>query len=238
MPPPEARIWLGHGHAGVEHRRQPVAQAEGDAFEHGPRQVPSLVGGGQADERAARERIDVRAALARSGRAGSAGRRCPRGRRPPRRPGRRTASPAPDASRYQRRLPAAESMTDIRCQRPGTAWQKAWTRPCGSWIGRIGRREDDARRAQRERHRADRDGTDADRVGRLVAAAGDDRRPRAQARRGGRRGADAAGHLRPLERRLASRPGRCPARPATSGDQSRAARSKSSVPAPSALSSA
>src|SRR5438132_11301552 len=27
-------------------------------------------------------------------------------------------------------------MTDIMCQRPGTAWQNAWTRPCGSYSGR------------------------------------------------------------------------------------------------------
>ena len=27
-------------------------------------------------------------------------------------------------------------MTDIRCQRPGTAWQNAWTRPAGSNRGR------------------------------------------------------------------------------------------------------
>ena len=27
-------------------------------------------------------------------------------------------------------------MTDIRCQRPGTAWQNAWTRPAGSYRGR------------------------------------------------------------------------------------------------------
>ena len=39
-------------------------------------------------------------------------------------------------SRNQRRLPAADSITDIRCQRSGTAWQNAWTRPAGSKIGR------------------------------------------------------------------------------------------------------
>ena len=39
------------------------------------------------------------------------------------------------ASRNQRRLPAADSITDIRCQRPGTAWQNAWTRPPGSKAG-------------------------------------------------------------------------------------------------------
>ena len=46
------------------------------------------------------------------------------------------STPGARASRNQRRLPAAESITDIMCQRPGTAWQKAWTIPRGSWIGR------------------------------------------------------------------------------------------------------
>src|SRR6185295_8690516 len=45
-------------------------------------------------------------------------------------------TPGARVSRYQRRLPAADSITDIRCQRPGTAWQKAWTRPARSKIGR------------------------------------------------------------------------------------------------------
>ncbi len=45
-------------------------------------------------------------------------------------------TPGAIASRYQRRLPAADSITDIRCQRSGTAWQKAWTLPAGSKAGR------------------------------------------------------------------------------------------------------
>ena len=44
--------------------------------------------------------------------------------------------PGATASRNQRRLPAAESITDIMCHRPGTAWQKAWTRPRASKRGR------------------------------------------------------------------------------------------------------
>ena len=39
------------------------------------------------------------------------------------------------ASRSQRRLPAADSITPIMCHRPGTAWQKAWTRPPASIDG-------------------------------------------------------------------------------------------------------
>ena len=39
-------------------------------------------------------------------------------------------------SRYQRRLPAADSITPMTCQRPGGAWGKAWSRPRGSTSGR------------------------------------------------------------------------------------------------------
>ena len=38
-------------------------------------------------------------------------------------------------SLYQRRLPAADSITDIMCHRDGRAWQKAWTRPFRSYNG-------------------------------------------------------------------------------------------------------
>ena len=66
----------------------------------------------------------------------------------------------------------------------------------------VGRREHHARRPQRQRHAAGHHGAHPDRVGRLVAAARHDRRPGAQA---GRLGAASrttvAGHRRPLERR-------------------------------------
>ena len=75
------------------------------------------------------------------------------------------------------------------CQRPGTAWQKAWTRPRASNSGRVGRREDDARGPEREGDDARLDRPDPDGVGRLVAAAGDDRRAGPEAGRRGRRGA-------------------------------------------------
>ncbi len=58
-----------------------------------------------------------------------------RNRRRPWRPGRSKSSPGANASRNQRRLPAADSMTVIMCQRPGTAWQNAWTWPAGSRSG-------------------------------------------------------------------------------------------------------
>ena len=64
VPPPEARIWARRRHPGLDHEVQPVAQAERHALEDRPRQVAPVVGEGQADERAARERIGVRRALA------------------------------------------------------------------------------------------------------------------------------------------------------------------------------
>ncbi len=87
------------------------------------------------------------------------------------------------------------------CQRSGTAWQKACTRPSGSNSGPIGRREHHARGPERQRDPARHHRADPDRVGRLVAAARHDRRAGAQPRRrGGRLGHDAR-HLRALERR-------------------------------------
>src|SRR3954471_2498206 len=44
-------------------------------------------------------------------------------------------APGRIVSRNQRRLPAADSITPIRCHRPGTAWQNAWRRPSGSTTG-------------------------------------------------------------------------------------------------------
>ncbi len=161
---------------------QAVPQAERDAFEDGPGQVPPIVG-----ERSARRRRRARAGpgagcARRSGRAGTAGRRSPRATSAAAATRSPNSTPGASASRNQRRLPAAESITDIMCQRPGTAWQKAWTMPRGSWMRAVGRGEDDARGPEREGHRARVDDADADRVGRLVAAAGDDRRARPQAR--------------------------------------------------------
>ena len=134
-----------------------------------------------------------------------------------------------------RRLPAADSITPMTCHRSGTAWQNACSLPSGS----IERR----RRSRRTR------------PPRCRARATPRRarpRPRRPRRRPGRRRppppacpprspvASAAsaeiepGDVRALVRRRQPRRGRCPARPATSLDQSRAARSNSSVPAPSA----
>ena len=70
----------------------------------------------------------------------------------------------------------------MKCQRPGTAWQKACRRPSGSTKGPVGRGEDDARGAQRQRddpalHRAHADG-----AGSLIAPAGDHGHAHAQPR--------------------------------------------------------
>ena len=64
VPPPDARIWSGAGHPGGDHEVEAVAQPECDALEDGPRQVAAVVGEREADERAARQRVRVRAPLA------------------------------------------------------------------------------------------------------------------------------------------------------------------------------
>ena len=94
------------------------------------------MGEGQADERAAGERVGVRRALA--GEVGQEQEPVAARAGPRRRGATRSSYDAPgaSASRNQRRLPAADSITDIMCQRPGTAWQKAWTRPRASKSGR------------------------------------------------------------------------------------------------------
>ena len=57
-------------------------------------------------------------------------------------------------SRSQRSEPAADSITPITCQPPGTAWQNACTRPSRVGGVRVERGEHDARRAQHDRGRA------------------------------------------------------------------------------------
>ena len=123
----------------------------------------------------------------------------------------------------------------MKCHAPGTAWQKAWRRPSGSTSGASGRREDDARGAQRERHDARAHRAHAHRARRLVPAARHHRRARRSPVSAAAVGRDMAGHLRPLEGRRQPL-ARDLERPSTSLDQSRAGRSNSSVPEPSALS--
>ena len=104
--------------------------------------------------------------------------------------------------------------------------------------GPLGRREQHAGGAERQRGDARHDRADADRGGRLVAAAGDHRGPRTQPGRRGRGLRDRPRHARPLEGRAATTRARSRARRAISADQSRAARSNSIVPEPSARSTA
>ena len=112
----------------VERVAQPVAPRP-----RAPR-APARRGRGAATARRRRRaRRGRRAACARPpGRAGTSG---PRRRAPTRAASAISSSkstPAAATSRSQRSEPAADSITPIACQRPGTAWQKAWTRACAS----------------------------------------------------------------------------------------------------------
>ena len=207
MPPPDARICDGGGMPGRDHQVEPVAQPEGDSLEHGPGQVAPIVAEGQADERAPGERIGMRAALAgevRQEEQPVAARRRPSpaavdevaeldARRE------RVAEPAQAAGgreHHRHEVPAAGHGVAERVDAAVRLVQTA---------GRSSRR----RRRTCPSERAIVPGPtrpDPDRVGRLVAAAGHDRRPGPQAGRGGRRRLTDAGDLRTLERRR--QPGR------------------------------
>ena len=224
------------GDAGIDHQVQPVPQPERHALEDGPGEVRPLVADRQPDERAAGQRIRVGAALAgevgEEQQAVAAGRRRP----PPRRPAPRTPTPGASASRNQRRLPAADSITDIMCQRSGTAWQKAWTRPAGSTSGAFV-----AANVTPDVPSESVDDALVDRPGRRRAFAAwspppattgvPARSPVAAA---------AAALIAPVTSGPSnvggSQAGSIPSASRISGDQSRAARSNRIVPAPSALS--
>ena len=145
--------------------------------------------------------------------------------------------PGASASRNQRRLPAAESITDMRCHRSGTAWQKAWTRPAGSTTGSAAAAKTTPGGSQRQRHDPRVHGAHADSVGRLVASAGDDRGPRPQACEARRLGLTCPETSGPSRVRGSMAGSRSRAS-RISSDQSRAARSSSRVPAASARSMA
>ena len=240
VPPPDARIWAGAGMPGGDHQVEAVAQAERDALEHRPGQVAPVVAERQPDERAARQRVGVRAAL-----AGEVGQE----QQPVAAGGRRSPAAADEVA--ERARPArARRGTSAGCPRPrasptsgasgpGTAWQKAWTRPRGlvrAAASVVAKTTPDVPSDSATRARRDR--ADADGVRGLVAAAGHDRRAGAQAGRRRGVGGDRAGDLRPLERRRQPRrvdPERVERPPATS----RGPRGRTGcVPAPSALSMA
>ena len=130
----------------------------------------------------------------------------------------------------QRRLPAADSITDIMCHRPGTAWQKAWTRPRGSNSGRsvLAKTTPDvpSESAMVPGSTAPTPTPFADwspppATTGVPATQTRSLRPAASVRR--RRSP-------PVPRRSAAATGGMPSAASTSGDQSRAARSNSSVP--------
>ena len=199
MPPPDARIWVGRGHAGLDHQVQPVAEAEGDALEHRPGHVPPIVPEGQADERAPRQRVGMRAPLAGQVGQEEQARRQPAGTSAAEATrsandgvgGERVAEPAQAAGRgqhHRHQVPATRDRVAERVDAPARLEQRP-----------VGRGEDDARRPERQRRRPRRHDPDTDRVGRLVAAARHDRRPGAQPGRGGGPVGDRAGDLRPFE---------------------------------------
>ena len=238
MPPPDARIWLGRGHA------RPRASGRGRRAgrTRRPRGPP---GSGGADRA-------PRVSPTNAPRASGSG--C--GLRSPVRYGRKNrpslaaatsaaastsspnSTPGASASRNQRRLPAAESITDIMCQRPGTAWQKAWTIALRLVERPVRRGEDDAGGPERQRHRP--------------RARRPRRRPRWPTGRRRRRRPGCRHATRSRRRRAAvtvpvtsgpsnvggSQAGGIRSAATTSGDQSRAARSNRIVPDPSALSMA
>ena len=231
VPPPEARIWPGARHPGRDHQVEPVAQAEGHALEDRPGEVAPVVAE-RSGRRTRRGPAGPGAGCARrSGRAGTAGRRCrPGRRRPP-----STSSPNVDA-----RAPARRG-TSAGCRRPRaspTSGASARARRgrrrgpgrAGSTSGAVGRGEDDARRA------------------RATAPPRPARRPRRRprwppGRRRRRRPACRRAARSPRRPRAVTAPvtsgpsnvggsqaGSIRSASSTSADQSRAARSNSSVP--------
>ena len=142
---------VGGGTPTDPHQLERVPQPERHAFEHRPREVgrpwwtvrptnaprASGSGCGRALAREVREEQEPVAARRRPRAASST----------------RSANPTPgaSASRYQRRLPAADSITPITCHATGTAWQNACEPALGLDRRPVGRGEDDAGGAERER---------------------------------------------------------------------------------------
>ena len=200
MPPPDARIRLGRGRPAASMRSRPSRRPNATPSMTArvrwrrscpmvsPTNAPRAYGSGYGLRSPVRYGRKNRPSVAASTSAADSTREP-------------NSVPGASASRNQRRLPAAESITDIMCHRPGTAWQKAWTMPLRLVERPVRRGEDDAGGPEGQRHLPGRDDPDADRVGRLVAAAGDDRGAGTQPGGGGGERRDRAGHLRPLERR-------------------------------------
>ena len=148
MPPPDARICAGAGMPAATISSRPSRSPKATPSRTARVEVAPVVRERQPDERAARERVGVRAAFARE--VGQEQQPVAAGGDSPAAVATRVPNATPGAivSRNQRRLPAAESITDMRCQRSGTAWQNAWTRPSSVVQRRGGRGEDHAGRAE------------------------------------------------------------------------------------------
>ena len=135
-PPPTSSGVTG-ARARLREHVDPVGEGERDALEHGIDQRVGAMGGGQAGEHARRLGIVVRRALAaeigqedrRGGDRSPANARKPR----PRRRRRRFPRRAPSTPAIQDSAEAADSITDMPCQRPGSAWQNA----CSVRSGRL-----------------------------------------------------------------------------------------------------
>ena len=235
--PPPTQIDFRDRRTGAAQRREIVARRRRPRLRAPPgpdRSRPVALR--KADESAALRRRRCAACARRRDRAGTAPgsavrrpRRAGRAVRLRRRPGCR-ASQASEA--------AADSITPIWCQRPGSAWQKAWTAEAGAGANAVGDAEQHARRSEREERVARRDGAEPDRAGGVVArAAGDhDARSPCPSAARTRRDSDRArlGCLRPA---AAYGGARAPSLPAASSDQSRRPTSSQSVPAASDMSS-
>ena len=89
---------------------------------------------------------------------------------------------ADDAAQPGAASPAAESITPIWCQAPGTAWQKAWTRACGSARYSGSAAKTTPRGAHRDQSGPGRSTPDAEPARGLVARAGRDGDARSRVR--------------------------------------------------------
>ena len=221
-----ARATAGHAPERRARRRARAIRSsesrkpERDALEHGAHERAAIVAQRQPGERR-RERRGRRAACARRrGRGGTSAPRCRRARLTP--PSVRASYGVPGAivSRSQRSEPAADSITPIACQAPGTAWQNACTRPAPSAANASQRGEHDPRRAERDRQRPRPVDADAERARRLVA------RARGHRHAVGRVPRDRPGSRAPA----AANRGSSSSAVSTSSLQRRAATSSSSVP--------
>ena len=225
-------------HPGRDHQVEPVAQAERHALEDGAGQVAPVVGEGQPDERAAGERVGVRAALAGEVGQEQQARRSPAG----------TSAARADERRRTPRPGRARRGTSAGCRPPRASPTSGASDP-----GRRGRRRGRGRAARRAVGPSWRTRRPTSRA----RAPSSRPRPRPTptalaawspppATTGVPARSPVAAAASAVTVPVTSGPsnvggiqaGSMPSAASTSGDQSRAARSNRSVPAPSALSSA